>query len=265
MTNDAGNTVLPLDSDGVQPGFDIVLRGYDRGQVDRQVSWLEEQLGAADRDLQAVTETLRRTEQDATAARRQAEKAAAELARGKPTFEALGERVTAILSLAEEEADVLRQGGREEAEETRQELLAEHAAARDAAQQERRTAQQQSEAILAQAQQEAQRVISDARRHAAETTGAAQRQVEAMTRQRDASRAGPGAGTLRGGHERHRRSRRGRGERGGRRSDRRFLRHARPAHGADPGVGQRVAGQPSRSRKLSRAVLNDSGASTAVR
>jgi len=189
MTNDAGNTVLPLDSDGVQPGFDIVLRGYDRGQVDRQVSWLEEQLGAADRDLQAVTETLRRTEQDATAARRQAEKAAAELARGKPTFEALGERVTAILSLAEEEADVLRQGGREEAEETRQELLAEHAAARDAAQQERRTAQQQSEAILAQAQQEAQRVIGDARRHAAETTSAAQRQVEAMTRQRDAIRA----------------------------------------------------------------------------
>jgi chromosome segregation ATPase len=186
MTNDTSNPVIPLEADGVQPGFDIVLRGYDRGQVDRQIGWLEEQLGAADREATGLTEALRRAESDSAEARRQAEKAAAELARGRPTFEALGERIGTILRLAEEEADALRHDGAAEVERARNAWAAELAGARRALAEEQRAAQQQAAAILAQARQEAQAIVTDARRSAAETTSAAQRQVDAMSRQQDA-------------------------------------------------------------------------------
>lgn len=187
--SDLTNQVIPLEAEGVQPGFDIVLRGYDRGQVDRQITWLEEQLGATDRETAALTEALRRAEHESVEARKQAEKVSAELTRGKPTFEALGERIGTILRLAEEEAEELRRTGGAELEQARNAWTAEHGAARRTLDEEQRNGQQQAASILAQAQQEAQRIVTDARRAAAETTGAAQRQVEAMSRQRDAIHA----------------------------------------------------------------------------
>ncbi len=186
MTNDPSNQVLPLEAEGVQPGFDIVLRGYDRGQVDRQVGWLEEQLGATDRQVQALTEAVRRAEHDTVEARRQAEKSASELARGRPTFEALGERIATMLRLAEEEAEEYRRTGRADIERARGEWATELAASQHALEEQRRAAEKQVEALVAQARHDAERIVTDARRSAAETTGAAQRQVEAMSRQRDA-------------------------------------------------------------------------------
>lgn len=188
MTNDP-TPVIPLEAEGVQPGFDIVLRGYDRGQVDRQIGWLEEQLGATDRQMQALTEALRQAEHDAVIARQQAAKAAAELERGRPTFEALGERIATILRLAEEEAAAMRQAGGAEIERYRGEWSTELTAAQRSLDEAKGTAEQQAQATMAAAQQEAQRVVTEARRSAAETTSAATRQVEAMAKQRDAIHA----------------------------------------------------------------------------
>lgn len=189
MTNDASNPVIPLEPDGVQPGFDIVLRGYDRGQVDRQISWLEEQLGATDRETATLTEALRRAEHDAAQARRQADQAAAELERGRPTFEALGERVSTMLRLAEEEAEALKAAGQTEVDRARAQSAEELAAAHRALAEAHQAAEQQAQAVLGQAREEAQRLITEARRSAAETTSAAQHQVDAMSRQRDAIHA----------------------------------------------------------------------------
>ncbi|MEP6462167.1 MAG: hypothetical protein ABJC62_01840 [Frankiaceae bacterium] len=189
MTNDSSHQVIPLEADGVQPGFDIVIRGYDRGQVDRQIGWLEEQLRATDRQIAALTEALQRAEQNSAEARRQAEQAAAALERGRPTFEALGERIGTILRLAEEEAEALRQAGRSDVERQHNQWTAELTAAEQALAEQQQAAEQQVAALLAQARQEAQHIVTDARRSAAETTSAAQRQVEAMSRQRDAIHA----------------------------------------------------------------------------
>ena len=188
MTNDAP-ALVPLDHDPVQPGFDIVLRGCDRGQVARQIGWLQEQLPAADREMEAVQEALRQARGEAADARRQADRAEQQLQRGKPTFEALGERIVQMLTLAEQEADGLRAAARQDAARIREEVGAEAAAARRDIAEQRRAAEAEAAGIVASAKQEGQRIVTDARRQAAEVTNAAQRQVEAATRQRDAIHA----------------------------------------------------------------------------
>ncbi len=186
---DGAPALVPLDHDPVQPGFDIVLRGYDRGQVDRQLNWLEEQLGAADREMESSHEALRQARQEAADAKQQAQRAAAELDRGRPTFEALGKRIAQMLTLAEQEAEALLGAARSDVERTHKELGAEQAVMRRETQDQRRGAEQEAATIVERARQEAQRVVTDARRHAAEVTQAGQRQVDAMSRQRDAIHA----------------------------------------------------------------------------
>jgi cell division septum initiation protein DivIVA len=126
---------------GAMDGFDVVLRGYDRHQVDghlARVALLVDQMqaelaGSAAREGAATAELAR---------------VSAELQRGRPSFDALGERVSQMLGLAETEADQMRSD-----------------ADRDVA------------ALRLAAEREAADIRSDARREAEELGAAARREV----------------------------------------------------------------------------------------
>jgi cell division septum initiation protein DivIVA len=126
---------------GALDGFDLVLRGYDRHQVDghlARVAVLVEQLrselaGSVARESAATAELAR---------------VSAELERGRPSFDSLGERVSQMLGLAETEADQMRSD-----------------ADRDAS------------ALRQAAEREAADIRSDARREAEELGAAARREV----------------------------------------------------------------------------------------
>ena len=92
--------------------FAVVLRGYDRHQVDDYLSQLGTYVAQLREDL---AQALAREE----ATGLELSQVRAELERGRPSFDALGERVSQLLGLAETEADQLRASARSDAEETR--------------------------------------------------------------------------------------------------------------------------------------------------
>ncbi len=116
------------------PAFDLVLRGYDRRQVDARLAELEGRVT----ELSAALEAARQSEASALAT---AQRARAELERGRPSFDTLGERVAEMLRLAEVEAAEMRAAGEQDAAASRE------AGERDA-QDYRRTAERQVEALL---------------------------------------------------------------------------------------------------------------------
>jgi len=129
-------------------GFDVVLRGYDRHQVDGHLARV------------AVLVEQQRAELAATAARESASTAelarvSAELERGRPSFDALGERVSQMLGLAETESDQMRAD-----------------AERDAS------------VLRLAAEREAADIRSDARREAEELGAAARREVADLSDRR---------------------------------------------------------------------------------
>src|SRR5262245_49021776 len=87
------------------PDFRMVLRGYDPGQVDARVRELEEAAGTSRQELDRLTAQVRTLESQ----RDEAPPAASDEPQVPPTFEHLGARVGQILSLAEEEAEEIRQ------------------------------------------------------------------------------------------------------------------------------------------------------------
>ncbi len=93
--------------------FDVVLRGYDRRQVDARLTELQDRLA----ELTDALASARRSEESA---RKAAERARAELERGRPSFDALGERVVGMLRLAEAEADEQRAAGQRDAAKLRE-------------------------------------------------------------------------------------------------------------------------------------------------
>jgi len=134
MTQDTG--LLPEMLSGREQ-FDMVMRGYDRHQVDTYVNHLE----TVARDLE---ERLVQAEQVAGQGQREAAEARAILERGRPTFDALGERIATILSLAEEEAEAMRTAAATDAAHIRDQ--AQRDARRHTAEVEEQTAQRQAAA-----------------------------------------------------------------------------------------------------------------------
>ncbi len=182
-------SLVPLEEETEQRGFDVVLRGYDRTQVDRHVAWLEELLATAEQHAAAAEQSAGSAREEVVRVRRDAGAMQAELERGRPTYEALGERIGKMLALAEQEADALRATGRAEAEALQGRLQQHEAANAKEREGRNRAAEQQAASLVAKARGEADRVVGEARRQAAGTTQAAQQQVEALARQRDAIRA----------------------------------------------------------------------------
>ncbi len=147
VVEDRGPVLVP-DRPPHAEGFDLVLRGYDRHQVDAHlartaalVTDLQEALAAA-----GVRESAQAAELAAVRA---------ELERGRPTFDALGDRVAQMLTLAETEAAQLRRD-------------AEHDAA----------------ALRSAAERESADIRSDARREADELGATARRDVSTLGQRR---------------------------------------------------------------------------------
>ncbi len=89
--------------------FDIVLRGYDREQVDERLRFLGDELATAEQALTAARERCAGLEQELASAR-------GELGRRVPDPDVgFGDRVEKILRLAEEEAAEIRKRAGDEA------------------------------------------------------------------------------------------------------------------------------------------------------
>ena len=93
--------------------FRTVLRGYEPTQVDQRIRELAERAAAAERRADELREMVGKLESER-------ERAGAEAAPPAPaTFEHLGQRVGAILTLADEEANSIRSRAEDEVEELR--------------------------------------------------------------------------------------------------------------------------------------------------
>jgi chromosome segregation ATPase len=74
---------IPRQDDRSDQNFDIVLRGYERNQVDRHVGHLEQLLAEAHAEVERLQD-------------------------GRPSYRELGGRIAQMLTLAEEQADEIR-------------------------------------------------------------------------------------------------------------------------------------------------------------
>jgi chromosome segregation ATPase len=172
--------LLPLRGpDEGGPVFDLVRRGYDREQVDGHLAWLEERVHEAEQARESA-------EASAAQASADAERARAELEAGRPNWDQLGERISSILNLAEEEGTEIRAARSREADQ----LLAQ--ARHDAAEAERlhgvrlRDAERQAQEIVREAQREAEQIVRDAQQQAMEEQRESQRRLGELDRQRNA-------------------------------------------------------------------------------
>lgn len=188
-TEETTTSLVPLEEETEQRGFDVVMRGYDRTQVNRHVAWLEELLATAEQQAATAEQAANGAREEVARVRRDAGELQAELERGRPTYEALGERIGKMLALAEEEAEALRAAGRAEAGTLQGRLQQHEAAAVKEREGRNRAAEQEASSLVRRASDEAERIVGEARRQAAGTTSAAQQQVDQLARQRDAIRA----------------------------------------------------------------------------
>jgi cell division septum initiation protein DivIVA len=103
--------LLPLRSpEEGGPAFELVRRGYDREQVENHLGWLEDQL----RNTEIARDAA---EHAAAAAAAEAEAAREALESGRPLWHELGDRVTQILTLAEDQGAEIRAQRTAEAEQ----------------------------------------------------------------------------------------------------------------------------------------------------
>lgn len=183
-----------MDGDGSQRDFDVVLRGYDRAQVEHHLEAMEALLAQAEQAAEAARA-------EAAELRRQQDSARVQAAPDDAgSYAGLGRRVGRILALAEEEAAAIRTAARQqtsdaraeiarlerEVAERRQQLLrdAEHDASRISS-----AAHDRAEALLEDARQRAQRTVEDARAEADAMLRAAREEVDRLAGQRDEIRA----------------------------------------------------------------------------
>ena len=180
--------LLPLQEETETHGFDVVLRGYDRRQVEDYVERVEVALADADRHHAEDGERLAALEQELLSLQHrvtQAEEAAAGLP--EPASR-VGERLATMLRLAEEEAEQIVTQAQERAAASTTERTADLdrreadvAGAATAAEQTRLEAQRDAEALRTRTQQEVQTLHADARRQADGLVAEAQAQADAVT------------------------------------------------------------------------------------
>lgn len=186
MTED---DLLPLQGDHEAAGFDVVLRGYDRHQVEDYIERVELALGEADRAHREDGERLAALEEELRAAK----VALSDLERraaGMPEpLSNVGERVATILRLAEEEADEVVAHARDRAaKETAERTAAlerreaDIAGAAAEADKVRLEAQQDASALREQAQREATELVRRAQDQAQEVLDAAADEAERRRR-----------------------------------------------------------------------------------
>src|SRR3954466_1554665 len=108
--------LVPLADDDQPSGFDVVLRGYDRRQVDDYLDRVEAALN--DADARHAEDSGRLAALESQVTDMHARLADAERrAEGRPEpAPVAGDRIAAMLRLADEEAGALRDAARQEAE-----------------------------------------------------------------------------------------------------------------------------------------------------
>ncbi|MBB4700252.1 hypothetical protein [Sphaerisporangium siamense] len=147
-------------------GFEVVMRGYSRRQVHDHMVRTRNQI----RDLE---ERLARAIDQAEQGRIELAEARRRLAEAPQDYDELGQRLSAILKLAEEEAKSKRESADADATKTREEATAEAERMLTAAQAEaeRRVheATESAERLLAQAGSDAEETLGTARAEAEET------------------------------------------------------------------------------------------------
>lgn len=148
-------------------GFDVVMRGFDRNQVQDAVGRLEDDLRTvvAERDQAIIRANdlhiqLEQASSDVSTLNSKLRNAQA------PTFESMGERIASMLRLAEEEAGEIRRQADTDAEQTR----AEAAADKDAVDQHNTQTRADAQQALDEAKAEADRVLGEAKAEAAQHT-----------------------------------------------------------------------------------------------
>jgi DivIVA domain-containing protein len=207
--------LVPLSDDEQPSGFDVVLRGYDRRQVDDYLDRVEAALN--DADARHAEDTGRLAALESQVTDMHARLADAERrAEGRPEpAPVAGDRIAAMLRLADEEAASIRANAADEAERIISEAQlragqesAKRTAELDSRERDIATAHEQAAALIAQAQQDAAGIRTKAEQDAAESrqqaqeelrrmheagqleaasmTAEARRQVEDLSRQRDA-------------------------------------------------------------------------------
>lgn len=91
------------------PEFDVVLRGYDRRQVDEYLDRLEADLAAAQTERSTLTARARALDKQLTEQDREVQAARRQLVESaQPTYAGLGARVHQLLSIAEQESADIR-------------------------------------------------------------------------------------------------------------------------------------------------------------
>ncbi len=113
--------LIPLSGPG--DSFDVVLRGYDRGQVEEHVERLEAALRIAAGDRDAAAARSADLASQLAGAHGEIESLRVKLEKtGLPTFENMGERIAGMLRLAEAEGNAIRQKALEDTAAQRAEL-----------------------------------------------------------------------------------------------------------------------------------------------
>src|SRR3954451_19376895 len=157
------------------PTFDVVRRGYDREQVAETLAGLDADLrvALADRDAAVsrsadLARQLQALHGEVESLRRRAASASA------PTFENMGERISNMLQLAEDEAAEIRRSAQEQAGVLQAQVAAEVEAIRERIAGEERALGERSAAAHA----EAERLVVEARQHAEQIAAVAQARAD---------------------------------------------------------------------------------------
>lgn len=163
MDRDQQHDLLPLD--GMSHQFDVVIRGYDRGQVHDVLDRMEGELRVAMADREAssarsaeLAGQLSNVSAEMESLRRKADQA------GEPSFANMGTRISNMLSLAEEEATDIRRQAQEEADRSRtdsESTSAETARIREEAQEEARRIIEQAQAKSSELKDSARKAVED--------------------------------------------------------------------------------------------------------
>lgn len=179
--------LLPLSDVEDAGGFDTVLRGYDKRQVEDYVERVEIALGDADRQHAEDGQRLAALEHELTQLRERLADAEARAAGLPEPSSRVTARAAEILRLAEEEADQIVEQARSRAEHAvadrtteldrrAQELAATQAEAESA----RLEAQRDAEAVRSKANEEARSLVEGARSDAAKELAAARAEADAL-------------------------------------------------------------------------------------
>jgi len=147
---------------GVDHGFDVALRGYDRRQVDDYLAGLESQLATLRHARESAGDRVGMLEQRLEELQIELQTAKRQVAEFEPSYAGLGARVENILRLAEEEALSLR---------------AEAGAHGDRV---RAKAEEDAKRLRAEAEREARDIVAAADREAGQRRSAALGEAEAV-------------------------------------------------------------------------------------